>query len=271
MRLTAVAFLAWASAACVPYTGPLPPAVRGPGVTEAPYLPLDPGAAQVDSLHFRVRAYGGDKAQKISEAAEKAYARIMLDTNLYSFRPPGLYQIIVYADAEEYQAKTRQPSWSAGATMGNAICSHEGPGLLGTLIHEMSHLIYHEYMGRDREEERWVNEGLAVYEEAAAFSEASGGRDLFGPVRGAVAQSPMPFERLARFGPATEREYSVSAWYAQAESVVRHMIERGGRLGFSQFLAALKSGKSFDEAMAAGFPGNWRNLEELERDWRKNL
>ncbi len=271
MRLPAAALLICALGACVPYTGPMPAEVRGPGITDAPFLPLDPGASQVESLHFRVRSYGSDKAQKISEVAEKAYARIMLDTNLYSFRPAGLYQIIVYANAEEYQAKTRQPSWSAGATLGNAICSYEGPGLVGTLVHEMSHLIYHEYMGRDREEERWVNEGLAVYEEAAAFSEASGGRDLFAQVRGAVAQSPMPFERLARFAPATEREYSVSAWYAQAESVVRHMIERGGRLGFSQFLAALKSGRSFDEAMTTGFPGNWRNMDELERDWRKSL
>lgn len=257
--------------ACIPYSGPLPAELRTPGVTEAPFLPLDAGAAQEESLHFMVRAYGGDRARAVSEAAEKAYARIMLDTNLYSFKPAGLYQIVVYANAEEYRAKTRKPAWSAGAAMGNAICSFEGPGLGGTLAHEMSHLIYHEFMGRDREEERWVNEGLAVYEEGAVFTEASGGGDLFSQVRRGMVQAPMPFDRLIGFVPATEREYSVSAWYAQAESVVRFMIGRGGRLGFSQFLAGLKAGRGLDEAVGSAFPGNWRSLSELEADWRKSL
>jgi len=71
--------------------------------------------------------------------------------------------------------------------------------------------------------------------------------------------------------PASERGYSVSAWYAQAESMVRHMIERGGRLGFSEFLAQLRENKGFDQAIQAAYSGVWRDLADFERSWQRSL
>ena len=249
--------------ACVPYEGTLPPEALTTTLNRGPFRELDPGASELESLHFKIRAYGSDNTKQVSELAEADYNRIMLDTNLYSFHPTGLYEIVVYGSADEYHKKTSQPDWSGGATVGNAIYTYVSPALAGTLAHEMTHLIFFEYMGRVTIDHRWVNEGLAVYEEMAAL----GGRgDMFPSARASMRQLPLPMDQMIHLVPATEREKTVSVWYCEAESMVQFMVERGGRIGFSQFLDALKNGRSFDEAFPAGF-AQWRSLADFEREW----
>jgi hypothetical protein len=232
---------------------------------------LDAGAYQLESLHFVVRAYGSQAAREVSQEAEEAYNRIMVDTNLFSFKPRGLYQIVVYATPEEYRRKTGQPSWSAGISVGNAIYGFLGPQLTRTIAHEMTHLIFYEYMGRVEVGHRWINEGLAVYEANKASGSSQGAADIFAALRGRLRQQPIPIDQLTQLIPATEREHSVNTWYAQSEAMVRYMIERGGKIGFAQFLEGLRERRNFDLAIASAFPGVWRSLAEFEQGWLRSL
>jgi len=238
-------------------------------ITAEVFPALDAGASEQQSLHFLVRAYGSGKAAQIADLAEAAYQRIMVDTGLSSFRPlGGLYKIVIYASPDEYHKKTGQPGWSSGVSVGNSIYSYEGGHLDAVLSHEMTHLIFYEYMGRSDMEQRWVNEGLAVYEESKAGQPASGGAAPPLPPWPQGWQ-PLPLDSVVHMVPASERERTVSAWYLQAESMVRFMIERGGRIGFGQFLAALRQGSALDKAVADGFPGNWRDLPDFYAAWVK--
>ncbi|MBI2788808.1 MAG: hypothetical protein HYX59_09015 [Elusimicrobia bacterium] len=260
-------------AACIPYPGELPDDGRGrsySGVMEGVYPGLDAGAQENSSLHFKVKAYGQDTVLGVSAQAEAAYTRIMTDTGLNSFMPRGLYQIVVYGTQDEYRKKTGQPDWSGGVAVGNAIYTYSSARVDAVLSHEVTHLIWFEYMGRVNPDHRWVNEGLAVFQENKAVGSRGQG-DLFSSVRGTMRSQTIPMDQMIRLVPATERAYEVSLWYAQAESMVRFMIERGGRIGFSQFLGALRYDKNLDQAVAEGFPGSWRTLEELERDWKRSL
>ncbi|HVE13239.1 MAG TPA: hypothetical protein VNI01_07590 [Elusimicrobiota bacterium] len=249
--------------ACVPLPPSELPPDPGSAVTRAVFPGLDPGAKTVSSLHFETHAYGVDGAQKTSELAEQLYTKVMGDTGLYSFVPRGLYQLNVYSNAEEYLKKSAMPSWSGGVSAGNAIYSYDSPQLPGVLAHEMTHLIFFEYMGVSRAEHRWVNEGLAVYEEQeAARVQGRAPINFNAPI-----QRPLPFERMIQLAPLTEDQASAAAWYAQAVSVVRFMVERGGHVGMGQFLAALRDGRTADEAVKAGFPGVWDGMASLEAAW----
>lgn len=269
MKPACLAAAALLLSACIPYPGELPPDDSGSSVViDGPFAGLDAGAYELDSLHFTLRAYGSQKAQATAEIAEQAYNRIMVDTGLYSFKPKGLYQIVLYAGQEEYRRKTGQPPWSGGVAVGNAIYTFEGPLMERMLSHEMTHLIVYEYMGFTKLEHRWVNEGLAVYEEnKAAKTNAFGEADIFSAVRGSLRQQPMTMDQMIHLIPASEKDYAVSLWYAQAESLVRFMIERGGRIGFAQFLSCLRDGKSFDLAISESFGGVWRDLADVEAAW----
>lgn len=260
-------------ASCIPYPGELPDDGRGRshvGIIDGVYPGLDAGAQENSSLHFRVKAYGQDTVLVISQTAEAAYTRIMIDTGLNSFQPRGLYQIVVYGTQDEYRKKTGQPEWSAGVAVGNAIYTFISPRLEAVLSHEVTHLIWFEFMGRSNPDYRWINEGLAVYQENKAIGSRGQG-DMFAALRGGMRAQSIPMDQMIHLVPATERAYDVSLWYAQAESMVRFMIERGGRLGFSQFLGALRYDKTLDNAVAEGFSGSWRTLEEVERDWKRSL
>jgi hypothetical protein len=265
--------LAAALGACIPYPPELlPDDGRGNSqyvLVEGVYPGLDAGANEQQGLHFMVKAYGADVARSTSDMCEAAYTRIMGDTGLYSFQPRGMYTIVVYGTADEYRKKTGQPDWSAGVTVGNAIYTYYSPVLNGVLSHEMTHLIWFEFMGgRLSDQQRWVNEGLAVYEEAKARNR---GYELFGSLLPTLRTASIPIDQLQNMAPNTERAYDASLWYAQAESMIRFMIERGGRIGFGQFLSSIRQGQNFDQSIYAGFPGQWRTLADFENDWKRSL
>lgn len=261
-------FLA-ALCACVPLPDPAPGRGRGSGaIDRAPFAPLAPGSYEQISLHFKVRAYGADNARRISSDAEGLYRTIMEDTNLYSFMPSGLYELVIYGSHTEFMTKTRLPEWSGGVSYGNAIYSFEGSGLRQTVAHEMSHLVFNEFMTRPRPDLLWVNEGLAVYEQSKA-----GPGGLFAEVRDRLRSEPLSMAEMLTFVPLSDgasagSDLKVRRWYAQAQSMVRLLVEKGGRLGFSQFLQALKDGKGFDAAFSSAYPGEWRNLSEFYTAWR---
>ena len=261
------------AASCVPYPGELPDDGRSRSyerLIDGVYPGLDPGAAENASLHFKVKAYGSETAFGIAQTAEAAYTRIMTDTGLTSFMPRGLYTLVVYGSQDEYRKKTGQPEWSGGVAVGNAIYTYFSPRLDATLSHEVTHLIWYEYMGHQNADYRWINEGLAVYEENKALG-SRGQSDLFSVLPGNLRSQPIPMDQMTHLVPATERAYEVSLWYAQAESMTRFMIERGGRIGYSQFLAALRYDRPIDQAVAEGFPGSWRTAEQLRDDWIRSL
>jgi hypothetical protein len=234
-----------------------------------PFALLDAGASELDSLHFKVRAYGQEPVRRTADSAEAAYSRVMSDTNLFSFQQRQLYQIVVYATQDEYRRKTGQPAWSGGCSVGNAIYTFAGPQQDQTVAHEMTHLIWFEYMGRVNLDHRWVNEGLAVYQQLKTAGVQR--QDPFAVQRGTLRATPLTIDQLVHLVPATERENTVALWYAQSEDLVRFMIERGGRMGFSQFLGSLRDGRSLDESVGASFAGQWRTLDDLYQSWQRSL
>lgn len=255
---------------------PLPETAQSPRAAQtdrAPFKLLDPGAYEQTSLHFSVKAYGSAKAQAISARAEDLYQTLMMDTNLFSFMPAGLYELVVYGTHEEYMAKTGQPEWSGGVAYGNAIYSYEGPQLGQVMAHEMTHLIFGEFMGRPRPDLLWVNEGLATYEQAKAAGGKNGPAELFPEARDRVRNQPASMAQLTSFVPLSSGEAgasNVSAWYAQSQSMVEFLIQHGGRLGFSQLLQGLKDGRACDEALRAAYAGLWTGLDSFYAAWRKS-
>jgi len=271
MRRTALFLPAALLAACVAIPGAMDEdhLARSQILTGEAFPDLDSGVTEQQSLHFQVRAYGNGKAMQTADLAETAYQRLMVDTGLSSFRPlAGRYKIVVYANADEYHKKTGQPGWSSGVAVGGSIYSYEGGHLDGMLSHELTSLIFYDYMGHINIDHHWISEGLAVYEESKAGQSASGGVAPPMPVWPQGWQ-PLPMDSIIHMVPASDRDRVLSAWHLQAESLVRFMIERGGRIGFGQFLGDLRQDAAFDKAVADAFSGTWRDLSDLYASWAR--
>jgi len=238
-------------------------------------MDLDSGHKRHSTRHFEVRAYSEDSAREAGELAERLMERVLKDTGLYSFQTRLPIPVFLYRSQEEFSVKTDIPPGAAAgaADRSGTLFTFEGAPLGNVLSHEISHLIFIEYMGRM--EPLWVNEGLAVYEEQEASSD---------PTPYSAGDRLIPFREMAgletaqiialssarglRLAGLPRREESMSAWYRQAGGVVRLMIEKGGYGGFARFLAALRDGRSESEAIGLSFQGRWKGMADLEAEWR---
>ena len=234
--------------------------------TEPPYTGLEPGYKTYESPHFLVKAYANETTVAYSVICEQNYNRVMSDVGLYSFAPFKPYNIVVYKNADEYMKKTNQPIWSGGISYGNAILVYESPGSPAILAHEMTHLIFNEFMGLANSKDfKWINEGLAVYEETRAS--VSSKATYSQRVATMVVPNPIPFSQMINLAPEGEQTAVVERWYAQVNSVISFMINEGGTLGFSIFITKLKAGATPDAAAGLAFPGLWKNTGEIEKAW----
>ncbi len=265
-------FLSLLLGGCVPLPEGALAGISKPDIqaTEPPYTGLAPGYKTYESAHFLVKAYTSETAVSYSVICEEGYNRVMGDVGLYSFALAKPYNIVVYKDSAEYIKKTGQPSWSGGMSQGNAILVYESQGAGAILAHEMTHLIFNEFMGLANSVDfKWINEGLAVYEETRASVSSKAAYSQ--RVTSLVEPNPVPFSQMINLAPQGEQTAVVERWYAQVGSVVSFMINEGGTLGFSIFITKLKSGASADAAVAEAFPGLWKNIGDVEKAWLLNI
>jgi len=233
----------------------------------SPYKGLDPVFMTQETAHFKLDAYTSAGAALYTSLCEENYSRIMQDLGLYSFVPARPYNVVVYRDAAEYHAKTGHPDWSGGATYGgNALLLYEGPGIKATIGHEMTHLIFNEFMGLGQGEQlRWLNEGVAVYEETRANQSSSA--FYTATLADSLSSNPIPFSQMVNLAPQDEANRGVDRWYTQVGSVAGFMIRQGGSLNFSVFLRKLHDGVAMDKAVAETYTGMWSSLADVEKGW----
>lgn len=255
-------------AGCATAVGPKSPAAMAPRPAPAAVevQPLDPGAFSREALHFTVSAYSLKTVEEVSQVAEEVYTQIMHETGLYSFRPAELYPVWMYREREEFLRKTGLPHWAGGGAIGRRLLLYEQDRWRIVLAHEVSHLVFREFLGEPPGYLRWLNEGLAMRQEAVYYE--PGFRSHVEAAMAEALRQPMPLGQLITSPVFSEEARAANRWYLQARSVVDHLIESGSRLGFAEFMKRLKEGRTLDESLAAGYPGKFSSLADLEASWR---
>jgi hypothetical protein len=252
--------------------GSVPGAAAGGGSGTAGSFPdLDAGATSLTTLHFTFKGYTESQIRDISTMAENLYNKIGNDTGLYSFLASGNYTIVIYRDHDEYTQKTHLPTWSRVVTSSATIYLYPGPDLEPALAHQMTHLIFNAYMGDQVSRTyRWLNEGLAMYEEVSKMPESD--RSAFQSNLVTVLRaSKSPFSQMTFFVPATEEQRRTDAWYAQVESVTAFILSQGSTLNFANMLAGLRNGNDIDKAISDNYPAKFRSLSEVENAWKYTI
>src|SRR5436853_5442828 len=115
---------------CVPIPpGMMPgaPNAAPAGGTAGSYPDVEPGGTSASSLHFTLRGYNDNDLRTISNTAEDIFNKIGTDTGLYSYLAGQTYTIVVYKDASEYLAKTKQPNGSRAVAAGTTLYTYAVP------------------------------------------------------------------------------------------------------------------------------------------------
>ncbi|OGR96994.1 MAG: hypothetical protein A2902_05260 [Elusimicrobia bacterium RIFCSPLOWO2_01_FULL_64_13] len=275
-----------------------------PGPGEAG-LPASAGSVpfqSYESLHFVVRARDYSLARDVAESSEEIYRKVMFDTNLLSFKPRESYRVTIYEDRDQYRDLTGNPDWSGGVTttllLGRgipgereekartSIATYEEVLTPRLMAHEIVHLVFNEFMefadARIAERVRWLNEGLATFEELEYCSESERS-EFFRMTQPLLRKHAQPLPRVMSANPFLESasalgSYSaggrsvlytnIDVWYWQSRSLVEFLILDHGRYNFYLFMEALKRGRPVEDALRDAYPGKWGGLGDLESEWR---
>lgn len=219
---------------------------------------------------------GARFARDVLRVSESYYRQISLDLGYQRYSKfwqwENRVKIYIYTTRDEYLKATLQPKWSHGIAdytkkeISSYYWSEEF--LQSILPHEITHLIFRDYVGFKGEIPLWLDEGVAQWEEPAK-------RAVVRQVMKSVLEKgkALTIEQLMAFtlGGKEEDEEAVTNFYIQAVSVIDFLIREYGSQNFIHFCRQLRDGKSLNEALKFTYPTSIRDLNQLEEKWKKYI
>jgi hypothetical protein len=213
-------------------------------------------------------------AQEVLTRAERYYQRIASDLG-YS-RYANFWQwenrakIYIYRNHAEFLSATGKSPWIHGTAFYDKreIVSYKwDQGFLDMLLpHELSHLIFRDFVGFKGEVPLWLDEGVAQWEEIQRRKQAIEAVKVL-----ITKKEYVPLRELTRIDSSSEKDPVLSAkLYAQAASLVGYLIEKYGPSKFAMFCQQLRDGQSLDAALSFAYTGSIQNTEELEKKWSQH-
>jgi hypothetical protein len=132
------------------------------------------------------------------------------------------------------------------------------------LLHELTHIIFREYIGYNQMP-LWLDEGMATYLE---FRDTAQCRILVATTKKLIEGNKYIKFKDINSMYSIKSDVDTSLFYTQSFSMVYFLKERFGRDDFAEFLSALHSGSTVDEALSKAFRVI-ENTESFELYWKK--
>jgi hypothetical protein len=227
----------------------------------------------VRSTHFLVHyADNLQFAEEVSRKAEEYYGAITADLGYTRYDNFWLWEnrvkIMIYPGRAEFIAEAGAPEWAIGKASykKREISTYDGGTafLDSVLPHEMTHLIFREFVGFKGEVPLWLHEGVAQWEEERGKKTEY--RRMMR--RLADANALIPLDRLTRMDiKAVDAEGKAAQFYAQSGSLVGYMIAELGSGKFRTFCGQVRDGKGVEDALRFAYPGTLGNIKDLETQW----
>jgi Peptidase MA superfamily len=224
-------------------------------------LAVSRGQRTRSTEHFQIfadPAVADEVVRKAAEGLEASYAAMAL-----LLRTPLLpSQIVILYSGRDYFSLVSVPDWVAGIFDGKirvSVDSGDGDGSASraVLTHELAHAVLRRAAG-DRAP-GWLHEGFAQWSEGRRMPR----RELASAVSAGSAPTAAALEASLR-GPLDRR--GARSRYAQALSLVEHLVEVRGDGALLCVVARLGEGATMDEALMS--ETGWSE-EELFASWKR--
>jgi hypothetical protein len=175
-------------------------------------------------------------------------------------------KIFIYPTANDYHKATGQPSWSGGSadiTKRTINTFLYEKGFNETVLpHEMTHLIFREFVGYKVRLPLWLDEGIASLQEKEQLKER------LTIIQGLVISNLfIPIEKLNEI--TADNLVMPNIFYAESVSIVDFLFKKYGQDKFIDFCRLLRDKKDWRLALKIvyGFNG----LSEMNDEWVKFL
>jgi len=129
------------------------------------------------------------------------------------------------------------------------------------LPHEMTHVIFREFIGVNTPLPLWIDEGVASSQEKSYLSARMQlARDLV------VKNQYIKLEKLSEVSNLGENSVSPNVFYSEAASLIVFLIREKGKDRFLDFSRALRDGTNWKSALLKTY--NFLSLEAMENEWK---
>jgi hypothetical protein len=241
------------------------------------------GWQEINDKHFKVyykTGLGDTSPRQILNKAEEYYSTIADRIGYERYQNFWTWEqrvpIIYFSSLDEYIKTTGQPRWSKGFSVSHLssinsrmIVTFKGQDdfLTGTLPHEISHLILHDFIGAKGQIPLWFDEGTAQLEEQR---DEQNYRSIFARLIANGHSFPLPILQSIRPGmPMNERDSSI--FYAESLYIVDFLVKTYGKEDFINLCRILRDGKSFEEALKGAYYPSLDSSAKLQDEWIKYM
>ena len=255
--------------------------------------------SELKSDHFIVEYSGTNRdfARQVSDAAEKYYSSIAEDlgytrySNFWNWE--NRVRIYIYPDHDSFVAASGAKQWSHGIAdyQKKEIVSYEwGKDFLDVLLpHELTHLIFRDFVGFRGDVPLWLDEGVAQWEEKTLRArrlenlrdivrrnmliplQIMMNLDIRGIKKDDIVNIRVESENGGLKTMPLKGEELVSIYYLQAFSLVGFLIGEFGTDKFIVFCRQLRDGNNLSDALRHAYPTEIRSLADLDKKWTDYL
>ncbi len=228
--------------------------------------------------HFKIYYVNNRQfAKKTLDKCEEYYEKIADDLGYPRYKKFWSWskrvKIYIYPDYEsylDYIKKKGYAHWAEGIAnykdMEIISYSKNRKFLDAVLPHEITHLLFRDYVGR-RNIPLWIDEGVAQWQEKYK-------RKYVKQKMKELLQyhKPIPIERLMMLNlNKIVNKKVIELFYVQSVSLIDFLVKTYGADNFISFCRQLRDGKDINEALKFSYPMSVRSVEELELKWLKDL
>jgi len=172
-------------------------------------------------------------------------------------------KIYIYSDAGEYQRETSREDWSRAVVFVHTrtIKSFMGqPGFFDSILpHEMTHIIFREFVGTKIALPLWIDEGVASSQEKSQLQ----GRLQF--ARNLIERDKyIDFDKFFQIYRIVDVQPKV--FYSQSASIIVFLLDRYGKERFVEFSRKLRDGTPWDKALLSVY--RFKDFRQMEDAWK---
>jgi hypothetical protein len=231
---------------------------------------------ETSTPHFRIEHQDTWLPAGLTIGVERIHFRLGMDLGEFTpWMAKERIALFIYRDLQSYVAgEFHPPAWSNGvAVYGRKAVAvpamKETAQLLRILAHETTHLLFVSYFREARRDPpSWLNEGLAMVEEAETANRPETSQ-WYQSMAEMPAMNWLPLVKFLALSPTKDLhddKAMVAQWYVQAYSVTYFLVRRHSHLQFRAFCSALREGRSSEEALKLAY--HIRSVADFERLWR---
>jgi len=234
---------------------------------------------EIRSEHFIIRYHPDvkiDYVYRVKNASEDYYRTITQEFRLVRDKLwlwEDRARIYIAGDKNDFLNRFSCPTWSGACVNYEQKLIYTFPyqaRFKGLLAHELTHIIFREYVGRDKLP-LWLDEAVASY-----IEDSSGSGHYRGELRSLNRlirdKKHIPFAQLNQITAEelnTQSPEFISTFYLESFSIIYYLVREHGRDSLARFFFFLKRDYTMDDALAKGFHYSFRNKHELEDKWKR--